>query len=279
MTRAFFFLANLVWLLAGPLRADELHLKDGRILEGRLVAKKDGNVIFQEPGRRVIFPEEKVEHIVSTWSVFDEYDRRAAALNGMDGVNSRLALARWCHVQGMVQEMRAQVRKILDSDPECAEAHTLLEEVKVGGRWMPREEALVLAGWRICDGVWLTPEEVRAKVAVEAAQKRRRALEARINRLVSTLYEDSEKDAAAAYRELLALAREEKIANLSVLARELYLDGRVQRAVTLEVRLQQAQLGSIERRQISLGTGSPVTIELPRLSRVSLGTTVVVPVR
>lgn len=246
-----FALLAVLGLAAGPALADEIRLKDGRVLDGKVIAREHGRITVLVPGDRLTLREDQVQEIIPRWSAFDEYAKRGREAAASGAPTAHLALARWCHVQGLTAEMRAELRAVLARDPDHPEAHALQGDVRAGGKWM-------------------TPAE---------AQQRRRRLETRINRLVGVLYEGSVKEAAAAYHQLVDLARTEQITNLERLAYELWLEGGPVGTATLEVRLQRSEIRSMRTRTVSLGTGAPVTLELPEVTRTRLGTTVVVPVR
>lgn len=268
-------------VIAAVASADEVKLKDGRVFEGRVVSREDGRLVLLVPGgKKLVFEDARIDAVTPRRSAFDEHDERAAGLGSGAPAEERLRLARWCHLHGLEPEMRAQLRVVLARDPQCEEAHRLLGEIEVSGRWLPREEALPKLGWRKIAGVWRDPEEVLAIDRQKAVAKRRRELEARMNRLAGVLFDGTNKEAIAAYHELVDLARAERIAGLEPLARRLYDEGREAAATAmLEVRLQKSTLKSLRPRTLSLGTGSAVTLELPESENVGVGTTVVVPVR
>lgn len=261
------------------LRADELRLRDGRSFDGQVVSQDGNRIVFRVPGKRLVFEERNVLSLVKRPSVFDGYAERAAALEQTPGAESEIALAQWCEQQGLVDERKAHAQRALVLVPDHPEAHRLLDHLRVGDRWLPREEALRKLGWQKRGERWLTPDEVAAERKEKEAAARWRRLEARANGLIEQLYSPSSKTAERAKKELEELAKAENIAGLVEIVQRLYADGVAYRTALVEVRARRSELTGFRRQSVSLGNGSPVTIELPSQRLTGIGTTVVVPVR
>ena len=177
-------------------------------------------------------------------------------------VEERLELARWAGDHGLLWEMRRELQKALTFEPDHSRARAMLGQVRIDGRWRDRADV----------------ESLRAEARSSRDERVRRW-----NRAARDLASASSERRDHALEELVRLAREvdrpqwEKIARhlhrRSTAAWTAWNGGRLR----LEVRAQQAQLLGVDEFQTSLGTGAPVTLQLPRLRTISLGTTIELP--
>ena len=71
----------------------------------------------------------------------EQYAERAGKLEGKKDAKAWLKLKDFAEEHLLWKEREEALRKTIDQDPEGAEAHTRLDEVKVGEEWLPAEEA------------------------------------------------------------------------------------------------------------------------------------------
>ncbi|MAG55091.1 MAG: hypothetical protein CMJ83_02250 [Planctomycetes bacterium] len=213
-----------------------------------------------------------------------EYRARLAKLDARDG-DGLAALAQWCRDQKLYGEMRRTAKKAVVLAPQNESAHILLGNMKVDGRWLPKRKAMPQLGYVKYKGKWHTLDEFARLRAIEGHQKRVRRLQRTIDKHVRHMSVSSDKIRMKARDDLIVFARKEGLPKLVPAAHKLHDElgaywAEVRRANALiEVRAQQANLVRMRRFQTSLGAGSPVTLELPEVRSVSIGTTVLVPVR
>lgn len=271
----------LALLLAAPAAADDILLRDGRTLVGRVVSHRDGKTVVRRPWGEVTFPSSKIVGVTPKRWALDDYEDMTANLPVTAA--ARLAVATWCKKKGLTPEMKRELDLVLAAEPDHPRAHALLGHVRVGGEWMTRAEGRRARGLVRRAGKWVTREEARRLDSRRKERRRLKALERRLNGLVTGVYSLSEKRSDRARDALVKLARAEKINGLEKLAGDLYSHAiewrRAVRTATVEVRLQNAQITGFRTLPVSLGTGSSVNVQLPELRRVSIGGTVVVPVR
>jgi len=214
-----------------------------------------------------------------------EYLVRLAALPRGD-IQASLALAAWCKKKQLFCEMRACLAPVLDEDPDQAEARALLGQLKVGAHWMPKAKAYRAMGYSYYNGAWRSPAEMRS-LRSEAAQKRHRSkVRSDLGRLARILVGPDDKRSEKARDEFLAVVRREKLHRLGYEAEKAWYRARrfwkehrgalVRDRVrgTIAMRAQMSQLLGFQNVTTSLGTGSPVTIQLPRTRSTGIGTTV-----
>lgn len=262
---------------AASARADELRLKDGRTFEGKTVARDSAKVVFKTRGGTLEFAADRVASLVEKPTAEDEYAERKRALAAGDP-EAHVALARWCETKGLYGERRAELRRAVELDPEHAGARELLGEMKAAGRWMPREEALRVLGWKKRGGVWVTPEDARRLDAAEAEKRRREELQRVFTRLYRELFLGNETQAKRAEKELADFAKRHRLTELVDALPSIAEEARTFRTATVEVRAQQSQLTALTPRRISFGNGTGATLELPSTKTTTVRTTVGVPV-
>lgn len=203
-----------------------------------------------------------------------------------DDASGLMALATWCREAKLYGEMRKVAKKVVGVQPDHAQARMLLGEMKVSGRWLKKTRAMKELGYVRYKSRWYTLDQYAQLKADEGRAKRARRIQREVDRLVRRMAARSDTLRDRARDELVSFARKEEIERLIPKARALHSElarywarVRVYEAATIEVRLQKADLVRLRRFTTSLGTGQPVTLELPEVKRISLGTTVLVPVR
>lgn len=198
-----------------------------------------------------------------------------------DDVDGRARLAAWCQRKGLNHLARKHARVVIRSLPDHAEAREILGQMKHEGRWQSRHRVLPQLGYRKYRGQWLAPEAYARVKTLEAEQRRWRGVVATIRRHHRALLSSAEKRRIRARDALVAIADKEKIVGLADDARRIFDSvDQLQRSGVAWIELRAQLQGPTSFRQFttSLGSGNPVTIELPSSRRVSIGTTVGVPV-
>jgi len=287
--------ASIIFFLA-PASADEVILKNGRTLEG--TARESGDtVVVERPGMRMEIRRDEIKEIRKTPTAKEQFAAKAAALEaGMAGAEAHHRLGLWAEGKGLRDEARREQDKAVALDPEHAGARRSLGFVRAGGKWRPEDEVMKERGLVRAGGGWVTPEEA-ARIAagtpeLTAKEKERREARERDRRLRKSLnaalalVADADPEVRArGERDLAAAAREMADPDLEARAPEVraYYDRvyeEIDRARALmEIRAKVVTLKRpIPRFTTSLGAlSSPVTLQLPEVSVISINTTVVVP--
>ena len=267
---------------AMSVRADDIHLQDGRVLKGRLISRGDGRVVFERPYGKVVFPASKVVKIVPGRSILHDYEELSSALK-RDAVSGRLALARWCRAHRLDRQMKTELAKIVAVESDHAEARAMLGEEKVGDRWLSRREAMKARGFVRRDGRWMSRKEAGIFDGRLVEKRRLKKVQSRLNSLVRRIYGSSEKRSRKARTDLIKFGKKEKISNLTPIADQLYQNAArwrlAARSAIVEVRAQTAKITDFREITVNLGTGAPVRLQLPAIRTTRIGTTVGVPVR
>jgi hypothetical protein len=220
------------------------------------------------------------------WAVArGEYHQRLATIHRLDeGPEALFALTEWCRSKKLFGEMRRTAKAVLAADPDHQGAHEVLGHMRVEGRWLPKRDAMEALGFVLYKDRWLPLDEVADLRAEEGRVQRRMKLQREVDREVRRLAGSSDALSDRALAALIALGERENIPTLAPAARQIHGEYRRYWAavrsstvVGLEIRAQQATLTRMRTLQTSLGTGAPVTLELPEVRRTSINTSVLVP--
>ena len=179
--------ALTVLVAAAPGRADEVHLKDGKVTRGRVVEETEEVVVVEvrtgEITGRVQIPRENVARIERGETREEarqkEYQKRLAAARVDPSAEAWAELAVWVEAQGsMSKTAREAWQKVLEIDDGHEAARRALGYVRLGNEWMTKEDAYLRKGWVYKDGKW-TPGERRTAIKKQNAARRGVAARAR----------------------------------------------------------------------------------------------------
>jgi len=143
---------------ATPASADEVFLKDGGVLSGRVLGRTGATVEIEVAAGRVTVPAATVERIDEGPSILDEYDDRVAA-RGRGDRSGWLALARWAASHGLARQSRQAYEHVVAIAPNDPEANRALGKVELDGRWVSLEESYRARGYVPFEGAWVMPDE------------------------------------------------------------------------------------------------------------------------
>lgn len=298
-------------LLAGPASADELVLKNGRTLEGEVVEAGDV-VTFKRPGISMEIRRDEVKEIRKSPTAMEQYAKRAEELAKADrdldlsvskvphprtiaAAEAHHRLGLWCTAKGLKAEAKAEQEAAVSLHADHEGARRALGFVKTDAGWRLEDEVMKEKGLVRADGRWVTQEEAEALAkggepsAAEKARRekrdRERGLKKSLNAALRLVAAPDAAQRAEGERALVAVAKEMADPGLEARAPEIrtYYDQayeEISRARALiQVRAQVVTLKRpIKSFQTSLGGFStPVTLQLPELSIISVNTTALVP--
>jgi hypothetical protein len=178
-TRVLVLAAAALPLVAG---ADEVFLKGGGQLSGRVVSQTDTKVEVDVGAGRISVPASTVVRIEKGRSPLQEYEERAAAIAAGDA-DGWVALGQWADSKGLSTQAREAYHRALAVSPMDPRANDGLGNVLVNGRWLSEDEGYRAKGYVQLDGDWVTPAEheaiVRERAAADDADRRRHEAEAK----------------------------------------------------------------------------------------------------
>jgi hypothetical protein len=272
-----------VLLFAAAASADEVHLKDGGKLVGDATKVGDEYVVETPHGRSRVKASE-VALVVEGRTAWDDYADKLKAASDDDAA-AQLALGDWCRDAGLASNAKKHWTRAVAIDPDQAEARKRLGFVRHDDRWLTVDEYYVARGFVKVGDKWAPAEEARrsdvARRQREAAAKHEKTIRDAVTQMSSM----KRKTRAAGKLALQKYAEEIGDLRLASFASEVaayYAEGwkEIRRALVLvEIRATHATLKRpIPTFTTSLGGFStPVNIQLPEMSIVSIKTTVLVP--
>ena len=163
-------------LLSLGAHADEVFLKSGGQLSGRIVSRDASTIEVDVGAGRIKVPASSVVRIEEGQSALQEYEARAGRLPAGD-VGGWIALGEWASARGLGTQAREAYQRALSAAPDDPRANAALGNVQVGGRWLSEDEAYQAQGYVRFEGEWITPAEHEAMLrerAAEADQERQR---------------------------------------------------------------------------------------------------------
>ena len=128
----------LVLALAVNASADDVHLVNGGVVEGK-AARVGDKVIVETPAGKVELKASEVKEIVEGKTRHDRYlERRTALLDGKDAksADAHVALGDWCKKQELKTEARRHWRRAVELDADHRAAHSRLGHIRHDGQWM-----------------------------------------------------------------------------------------------------------------------------------------------
>ena len=155
-------------MLGGVAHADDVFLKGGARISGRLLSRTATAVEVDVGAGTVTIPMTSVDRIEARHTPLDEHHARAEALGAGDA-SGWLQLAKWAEQQGLGAQARAAFDRVLTVDPAHAEANQALGRVQLDGRWMSPDDSYRERGYVRFEGEWMTPAEQDAVLAQRAA--------------------------------------------------------------------------------------------------------------
>lgn len=160
------------------LRADDVYLKNGGVLSGKVVYGKDKIYLEQADGV-ITLEESNVLNVEERRTLLHEFDERFSELNK----NPTVSAAEFTHLGDFAHRNRMRSRSItaykkaLQLDPGFEAAGIALGYRLVKGKWLPLEEAAQILGLVKNKETWVTPElnERLIQIQAQAAADRARA--------------------------------------------------------------------------------------------------------
>jgi hypothetical protein len=141
--------------------ADQVELSNGSRLDAQVAnepAESRSHVALESEYGKLVLDRDRVPRVVTETPAEADYRRRSPSVS--DTVEAQFALANWCRDNGVADGMRRHLGRVLELDPEHAEARMLLGYQQVDGRWMTRDDVLAARGLVRWKGEYRTPQEV-----------------------------------------------------------------------------------------------------------------------
>ncbi len=275
--------------LSGALLADVVHLNTGGRIEG--IVEDDGASYKVTTTAGVThIPKEKVAGVEKKDCILTEYAKEAAKVAAGDA-EGHWQLSQLCSEGKWTAKAREEAKKVVDLDPNHAEARKLLGFVLHEGVWMTPRERHEAKGHVEYRGKWYSAEAARRFQARDERRAYLRRTEDALNLALSHLAEANRGTRLRGHKEYLEAGQKYGVENAQATADKMlaYYDDAWERYVaydsaiaTIEVRATNAELLSLDPISIDVtggnGSGLLVAIEVPRMQITRVRSTVQVPV-
>jgi hypothetical protein len=209
-------------------RAEVFLLTNGGRVVGELVNRDETPrkkyVVELEDGGRVTLEASQVETVQRPKPEVLEYEKIRS--DYPDTAEGQWALAEWCREKKLPAQRDAALKRIIELDPDHADARHALGYNKIGGKWARQKDLMEERGYVYYKGRWMLPQEVE-----QLAEKAKRdALQAewsqkvgRWRRWLGTKRDDEAKgefrkiDDPAALGALVRALRDERTADVRLI--------------------------------------------------------------
>jgi hypothetical protein len=277
--------------------ADELHLKDGRILSGRVFEENDRYTVVDRDCKHAVKKSE-VQEVVRKRSFMDDFEERLGKLPA-DDAEAIFEFGRWLDENDWSSRARRAYQEVLDLDPDHRGARRALGYSLYEGEWVSPEEMNRRKGLHEFEGRWYTKHDLEElKQQIEGDEKlkqafaERRRVNDRVNKIMRRFATLDKKQRQGAYDDLYRFAEEVNSPELRKLADDTksYFDEQArvicaQYTARTEIHAVHTKLKQpIENFTTNLGAAiaiiaaqNPVTIQLPEISIAEVHTTVDIP--
>jgi hypothetical protein len=163
-------------LAAQSAPADVFLLSGGGQIVGELVNRDETPrqkfVIQTADGATVTLDASQVKQAPRLRAEEAEYERIRPTY--ADTAAAQSELAQWCHDHRLTAQRETHLRRVIELDPDNADARRFLGYSKVDGQWVMRSELMTQRGYRWYKGRWVLPQEIEAlesKRNLETAQQ------------------------------------------------------------------------------------------------------------
>jgi len=288
---------TLLLLFAASAVADDVILKDGRVLSGK-VSDEGKRYTVVDRDRKYAVSKSEVARFVPARSFMDEYEARLEKLP-YDDPEAIFEFGRWLAKNEWPTRAARAYEEVLELDPDHRGARRALGYKLYEGEWVGPEELNRRQGLVKFEGRWYTRHDLaQLKKEIETNEKLRLAVDHRrrenlkINRMVTKFATFDKKGRRKAYDDLYRYAETLNSPELRKFADDTkaFYDERVrvlcaQMMARTEIQATRTKLKRpIENFVTNLGAAisfvsaqNPVTIQLPEIEMVQIKTTVDIP--
>jgi len=284
-------------LFAISAMADEVHLKDGRVISGRVLDEGDRYLVVDRDWKHAVRKPEVAE-IVKKKSFMDEFDERLDALPA-DDAEAIFEFGRWLDENEWPSRAQRAYEEVLELDPDHRGARRALGYTLYEGAWVSPEELNRRKGLVEFEGRWYTKHDLEVlRKQIEGDEKARQALAERrkvndrVNKMLRGFATLEKKQRQKSYDELTRYAEELNSPELRKLADDTLAWYDEQARIICaryrtrtEIHAVHTKLRQpIETFTTNLGAAigiiaaqNPITIQLPEITIAEVHTTVDIP--
>ncbi len=157
-------------------QADVFVLIGGGRVVGELVNREESPrrqyVVQVADGAKVTLEAAQVRQVLRPRAEEVEYERIRPTY--ADTAAAQWELAQWCREHRLTAQRELHLRRVIELDPNHAEARHALGYSQIDGQWATRAEVMTQRGYQLYKGQWKLPQEIElaeSKRKQEAAQQ------------------------------------------------------------------------------------------------------------
>jgi hypothetical protein len=188
-------------------RADVFELTAGGRLEGKLLpadeASKLNCTIELSAGGRVTVARSQIAKIETVTDAVAEYQKLART--SPDTVDAHWKLAEWCREHKLRDERRQHLDRVLELNPNHADARAALGFHQKDGQWMNRDDVMAARGLVLFDGKYVTPQQVELLKQQKESKVTQADWTSRIKQLRRALTDKRQDKSNQAHAEIQAI--------------------------------------------------------------------------
>lgn len=193
--------ALICTLFGAPVWADQIHLTNGKVLEGTAKFVGKDVVVKTSSGIEARFPKARVLKIVKGKTKVQVFQDRLAKLDAKS-LRAHKALVAWCLEKKLRRQAKQVRRTIIERFPNDAETRVALDYVRYKGKWITRDAFMRGLGLVKTGRSWVTREEA----ARRAKEKELKAKQKEVRKLLRRVALDGRKAVAAKLKDYSDLA-------------------------------------------------------------------------
>jgi len=292
------FLTLSLFLLAVSATADDVYLRDGKVLKGKVVDEGNRYTVVDRDFKYAV-PKQSVERIDKKESFMDVYEERLAQLPE-DDAEAIFEFGQWLETNEWKSRAQRVFEVVLELDPDHRGARRALGYKLYEGEWVSPDELNKRKGLvQFDDGRWYTKHDLaELKAAIERDAKlkeqyaQQRKVDKKVNEILRGFANFDKKKRQTAYDQLTRYAEEINSPVVRKLADDTaaYYDNLVKvlcarMMARTEIHATMTKLKKpIETFETNLGAAiailasqNPVKIQLPELSIAEVHTVVDIP--
>jgi hypothetical protein len=202
-----------ILIVAVSATADELHLKDGTVLTGRVFEDGDRYTVVDRDGKHAV-KRSDVTDLVKKRSFMDDYEDRLAKLPA-DDAEAIFEFGRWLDENEWGSRAKLAYAEVLDLDPDHKGARRALGYSLYEGSWVSPDEMNRRKGLVEFEGRWYTKhdldelkKQIEGDAKLKEAMTERRKVNDRINKIMRLFATLDKKQRQKAYDDLTRYAEE-----------------------------------------------------------------------
>ncbi len=173
VTRSMLSRVAYVVLALAPLcalaRADVVHLKDGKKVEGKILKDTPAGIELETKFGKLMIERTKIDRIETKRLPPEEFKARLREAGNDE--NKLWEVAQYAKEQHLKDDYETALLRIVDANPKHKDAHEALGHVYFNGEWYPpdvaeREKAayekkMIESGKVFYDGTWMNPDSAK----------------------------------------------------------------------------------------------------------------------